>query len=152
MQHRHREQGSPTSRRQQPSCARYDLLVRRRSAPATGHGLDMLRVPKVIVELSPPGLLRTDAERAWRMFQDPARAGVVVVTLPEELPTTETLELILNVYADEAVTRVLATSFTSVWRRSLAFHLSQAALSLQYFRKIARLLRERLGESRFRSD
>jgi len=63
-------------------------------APATGHGLDMLRVPKVIVELSPPGLLRTDAERAWRMFQDPAQSGVVVVTLPEELPVNETEELV----------------------------------------------------------
>lgn len=63
-------------------------------APATGHGLDMLRVPKVIVELSPPGLLRTDAERAWRMFQDPGQSGVVVVTLPEELPVNETEELV----------------------------------------------------------
>lgn len=62
-------------------------------APATGHGLDMLRVPKVIVELAPPGVLRTDAERAWRMFRDPKQAGVVVVTLPEELPVNETEEL-----------------------------------------------------------
>jgi anion-transporting ArsA/GET3 family ATPase len=63
-------------------------------APATGHGLDMLRVPKVLVELSPPGLLRTDAERAWRMLQDPSQAGVVVVTIPEELPVNETEELV----------------------------------------------------------
>jgi anion-transporting ArsA/GET3 family ATPase len=63
-------------------------------APATGHGLDMLRVPKVIVELAPPGPLRTDAERAWRMFQDPTQSGVVVVTLPEELPVNETEELV----------------------------------------------------------
>jgi anion-transporting ArsA/GET3 family ATPase len=62
-------------------------------APATGHGLDMLRVPKVIVELAPPGVLRTDAERAWTMFRDPKQAGVVVVTLPEELPVNETEEL-----------------------------------------------------------
>jgi anion-transporting ArsA/GET3 family ATPase len=63
-------------------------------APATGHGLDMLRVPKVLVELSPPGLLRTDAERAWRMLQDPSQSGVVVVTIPEELPVNETEELV----------------------------------------------------------
>jgi anion-transporting ArsA/GET3 family ATPase len=72
---------------------RFDVVLF--DAPATGHGLDMLRVPKVIVELSPPGLLRTDAERAWRMFQDPAESGVVVVTLPEELPVNETEELVL---------------------------------------------------------
>lgn len=63
-------------------------------APATGHGLDMLRVPKIITELAPPGVLRTDADRAWQMFQDPARSGVVVVTLPEEMPTNETFELV----------------------------------------------------------
>ena len=70
---------------------RFDVVLF--DAPATGHGLDMLRVPKVIVEIAPPGVLRSDAERAWEMFRDPARSGVVVVTLPEEMPTNETLEL-----------------------------------------------------------
>ena len=63
-------------------------------APSTGHGLDMLRVPKVILDLAPPGVLRADAERAWRMFQDPSQAGAIVVTLPEELPVNETEELV----------------------------------------------------------
>ncbi len=70
---------------------RFDVVIV--DAPATGHGLDMLRVPKVITEIVPPGILRRDAEIAWAMFQDPERSGVVVVTLPEELPVTETLEL-----------------------------------------------------------
>jgi len=71
--------------------ARFDVVLF--DAPATGHGLDMLRVPKVIVEIAPPGVLRSDAERAWEMFRDPARSGVVIVTLPEEMPTNESLEL-----------------------------------------------------------
>jgi anion-transporting ArsA/GET3 family ATPase len=71
--------------------ARFDVVIL--DAPATGHGLDMLRVPKTIVELSPPGVLRTDAERAWTQFRDPAQSGVVVVTLPEEMPVNESLEL-----------------------------------------------------------
>lgn len=66
-------------------------------APATGHGLEMLRVPKVITEASPPGILRRDAAAAWDMLQDPARTGVVVVTLPEELPVQEALELASDV-------------------------------------------------------
>lgn len=70
---------------------RFDVVLF--DAPATGHGLDMLRVPKVIVEIAPPGVLRSDAERAWEMFRDPAQSGVVVVTLPEEMPTNESLEL-----------------------------------------------------------
>jgi anion-transporting ArsA/GET3 family ATPase len=72
-------------------------------APATGHGLDMLRVPKVLVELSPPGLLRTDAERAWRMLQDSSQSGVVVVSLPEELPVNETEELVRTVQGELAL-------------------------------------------------
>jgi anion-transporting ArsA/GET3 family ATPase len=71
--------------------SRFDVVLF--DAPATGHGLDMLRVPKVIVDVVPPGVLRRDAERAWRMFQDETQSGVVVVTLPEDMPTNETVEL-----------------------------------------------------------
>ncbi len=71
---------------------RFDVVLF--DAPATGHGLDMLRVPKVIVDVVPPGVLRRDAERAWTMFRDPAQCGVVVVTLPEDMPANETLELL----------------------------------------------------------
>jgi anion-transporting ArsA/GET3 family ATPase len=71
---------------------RFDVVLL--DAPATGHGLDMLRVPKVILELSPPGVLRTDAERALATLQDPKQSGAVVVTLPEELPVNETEELV----------------------------------------------------------
>lgn len=70
---------------------RYDLVIV--DAPATGHGLDLLRVPRVIVDVAPPGLLRKDAEKAWELFSDPTRSGVLLVTLPEEMPTNETLEL-----------------------------------------------------------
>jgi anion-transporting ArsA/GET3 family ATPase len=77
-----RDDGSP----------RFDVVLF--DAPATGHGLDMLRVPKIILEVVPPGVLRRDAEAAWAMFQDPRRSGVVVVTLPEEMPVSETIELV----------------------------------------------------------
>jgi hypothetical protein len=83
---------------------------------------------------------------AWRHADD-VRALLVtclVRTSPEK--RVETLQFILDVYADLGVTRLLATSFTSVLRRPLAFHLAQAGLSFQCFREIARLLRERLGE------
>lgn len=69
----------------------YDLVIL--DAPATGHGLDMLRVPKVIMDVAPPGLLRREAEKAWTLFGDPVLAGLVVVTLPEDMPTSETIEL-----------------------------------------------------------
>jgi anion-transporting ArsA/GET3 family ATPase len=70
---------------------RFDVVLF--DAPSTGHGLDMLRVPKVILDIVPPGALRRDAERAWQLFSDPVRSGVVLVSLPEEMPVTETVEL-----------------------------------------------------------
>jgi anion-transporting ArsA/GET3 family ATPase len=80
-----------TERREEDGAFKYDVVIL--DAPATGHGLDMLRVPKVILDVVPTGLLRRDAERAWEMFKDPALTAVVLVTLPEEMPTTETIEL-----------------------------------------------------------
>src|SRR5205823_6566160 len=38
---------------------RFDVVLF--DAPSTGHGLDMLRVPKVILDIVPPGGLRRDA-------------------------------------------------------------------------------------------
>lgn len=84
--------------------------------------------------------------RAWRRADDVRAllASSLLRTGPGELAGT--LQLILDVYADEEVTRLLATSFTPVLRRPLTFHLGQAALPFPYFREIARLLRARLGE------
>lgn len=83
---------------------------------------------------------------AWRRADD-VRALLVtclVRTAPERL--AETLQLILDTYADEGVTRLLASNFSSVLRRPLTFHLAQAGLSLQSYRETARLLSARLGD------
>jgi Mrp family chromosome partitioning ATPase len=82
----------------------YDLVIV--DAPATGHALDMLRVPFVIENVAPPGLLRRDAARAAKMFRDPERAGAVLVTLPEYMPASETIEL-SNALANELEIPVL---------------------------------------------
>lgn len=103
---------------------RFDVVLL--DAPATGHGTDMLRVPKVILDAVPPGLLRRDAEAAWEMFQDEKRSGVVVVTLPEEMPTTETVELIAAIRTELRlpvlkliVNGVLAPLFSAAEREAL---------------------------------
>jgi anion-transporting ArsA/GET3 family ATPase len=62
-------------------------------APATGHAVDLLRLPRVITELAPASILRRDADLAWQMLRDPQQSSIVLVSLPEELPTNETLEL-----------------------------------------------------------
>jgi anion-transporting ArsA/GET3 family ATPase len=84
-----------TTERLDDGSPRFDVVLL--DAPATGHGTDMLRVPKVILDAVPPGVLRRDAEAAWAMFQNPAESGVVVVTLPEEMPVTETVELVTTI-------------------------------------------------------
>jgi anion-transporting ArsA/GET3 family ATPase len=70
---------------------RYDLVIV--DGPATGHALDMLRVPQVICDVAPPGLLRNEAEKALELFQDAERSAAVLVTLPEDMPANETIEL-----------------------------------------------------------
>ena len=83
---------------------------------------------------------------AWRRADD-VRALLATCLLraePERLP--ETLQLILDAYGDEEVSRLLEASFSSMLRRPLTFHLAQAGLSIQRFREIARLLRARVGQ------
>jgi anion-transporting ArsA/GET3 family ATPase len=114
---------------------RFDVVLL--DAPATGHGLDMLRVPKVIVEIVPPGILRRDAERAWNMFSDANKTAVLVVTLPEELPVTETLELVQSVDDDLhlplgalVVNGVLPVLFSEGEGKALAQHLGEDAMAV----------------------
>jgi anion-transporting ArsA/GET3 family ATPase len=106
---------------------RFDVVLL--DAPATGHGLDMLRVPKVILDVAPPGVLRRDAERAWQLFNDPAKSGVIVITLPEEMPATEAVELVTAVKDELSlpmlqlfVNGVLPTLFTPGERDELSRH------------------------------
>jgi anion-transporting ArsA/GET3 family ATPase len=80
-----------TKEKDESGRKRYDLVIL--DAPATGHGLEMLRVPQVITDVSPPGLLRNEAEAALELFRDPKRGGTILVTLPEDMPVNETVEL-----------------------------------------------------------
>jgi tRNA A-37 threonylcarbamoyl transferase component Bud32 len=82
---------------------------------------------------------------AWRRADDLRALLVTCLVRTEPRKRAETLQLILDVYADEGVTRLLAANFTSVLRRPLTFHLAQAWLSFQCFRQIAQLLRDRPG-------
>lgn len=70
---------------------RFDVVLL--DAPATGHAVEMLRVPRVIMDAVPAGALRRDAEDGWRKLQDRSHTAVVLVTLPESTPVDETLEL-----------------------------------------------------------
>ena len=61
--------------------------------PASGHSVSMLRVPWVIVDTVPEGPLTRDARTVKAMLCDPARTAAVLVTLAEEMPVNEAIEL-----------------------------------------------------------
>jgi len=71
--------------------ARWDLVIV--DAPATGHGVAFLRVPRVLLDTVPPGAMRAEAEWMHGLLVDPAVTAVNLVSLPEELPVNETIEL-----------------------------------------------------------
>jgi hypothetical protein len=89
-----------------------------------------------------------DASRplAWRRSDDVRAllATCLLRTDPDKVAAT--LHLLLDLYADDEVTRLVATSFGSVLGRPLTFHLGQAGLSFQDYRQIARSLRQRVGD------
>jgi hypothetical protein len=77
---------------------------------------------------------------AWRRADDVRALLVTCLIRTPPAQHAETLRLILDTYGDQGVTRMLATSFTSILRRPLTFHLAQAALSFRCFREIGGLL------------
>ena len=69
----------------------WDMLVI--DAPATGHGVSLLRLPQTILAAVPVGPMADDARQMQALLEDPVRTALHVVTLPQDLPATEALEL-----------------------------------------------------------
>jgi anion-transporting ArsA/GET3 family ATPase len=67
-----------------------DLIVV--DAPATGHAITFLTSAAGMVDAARGGPLRTQAQDVVDLLSDPARCRVILVTLPEELPVSETIE------------------------------------------------------------
>ncbi|HEY1333173.1 MAG TPA: ArsA family ATPase [Myxococcaceae bacterium] len=61
--------------------------------PATGHALTLLGVPRSLVSALPSGPMATEAGWMLDFLTDPVITSAVLVSLPEELPVNETLEL-----------------------------------------------------------
>ena len=70
----------------------YDLVVV--DAEATGHIVSQISAPRAIRELVHVGLVRDQTMWMSGLLEDAAVTGVVVVTTPEEMPVTETIELV----------------------------------------------------------
>lgn len=89
----------------------YDLIVI--DAPATGHGLTFLDVPRVVQNAIRTGPLTRHAGWVEEMVHDRARTLLLPVTLPEELPVSETIELVARARdeIDIGIDRVVVNRF-----------------------------------------
>jgi anion-transporting ArsA/GET3 family ATPase len=67
-----------------------DLIVL--DAPATGHAVTFLTSANGLLDAARAGPIRTQAAEVLEMLNDPARCRVLLVTLPEEMPVSETVE------------------------------------------------------------
>jgi anion-transporting ArsA/GET3 family ATPase len=61
-------------------------------APATGHAMTFLTSAGGLLDAARSGPIRSQAEDVVALLSDPSRCRVVLVTLPEELPVSETVE------------------------------------------------------------
>jgi anion-transporting ArsA/GET3 family ATPase len=86
-----RDDGSPT----------YDMVLV--DAPATGHGLTFLDVPRVAVSAVRVGPLRRHSGWVEEMLRDTQRTLLLPVALAEELPARETAELVARVRGETGV-------------------------------------------------
>ncbi len=62
--------------------------------PSTGHALSFLDTPRAVQRMFRIGPVARAAEKVQKLLLDDKRTEVVTITLPEELPVNETLELL----------------------------------------------------------
>ncbi|MEM6730441.1 MAG: ArsA family ATPase [Myxococcota bacterium] len=73
------------------SRPRFDTIVV--DLPATGHAKAMLAVPRGLFAMIRVGALADRAKSVDEMLHDRTRSAIVIVTLPEELPINESVQL-----------------------------------------------------------
>jgi len=69
----------------------WDIVIM--DAPATGHSLQYLRMPRAAHEAFGAGLVGRESQRLVDLLTDPRRSAVNLVTTAEEMPVNETLEM-----------------------------------------------------------
>lgn len=69
----------------------YDLVIA--DLPASGHGFSHLRMPQTAVSTLKIGFVKEEADKVLRLLRDPARTAFLAVTLAEEMPVNEALEM-----------------------------------------------------------
>jgi anion-transporting ArsA/GET3 family ATPase len=76
----------------------YDLAIV--DAPATGHGVALLRAPRTYAQIARVGPIAKQANAIHGFIADARTTGVVAVALPEEMPVNETIDLRASLRGD----------------------------------------------------
>jgi anion-transporting ArsA/GET3 family ATPase len=71
--------------------AKYDLVIV--DAPATGHGVSILKTPKTFGDIARVGPIKRQADTIFKFITDPKLTSVCAVAWPEEMPVNETIDL-----------------------------------------------------------
>jgi anion-transporting ArsA/GET3 family ATPase len=99
--------------------------------PATGHTLALTSLPAIILDLLPVGPMARAMREGQSYLNDPTKAAAWVVTLPEQLPVSEALELLDGLRSTEMpaggviLNRVPEDPFTEEERDALALLLDE---------------------------
>jgi anion-transporting ArsA/GET3 family ATPase len=72
-------------------AAPYDLVIV--DAPATGHGVGILRTPRTFAEIARVGPIAHQGRTIAATIADPAFTGVLAISTAEEMPVNETFAL-----------------------------------------------------------
>ncbi len=119
----------------------YDMLIV--DAPATGHGLTFLDVPRVVQGAIRSGPLSRHASWVEALVHDRERTLLLPVTLPEDLPVLETRELVDRAREDIgiAVDRIVVNRMPSGRTHSVALNLDRlpADLDLECLPRIGQM-------------
>jgi len=107
---------------------RFDLIVC--DLPTSGFTIGMYAIPDTLAHVFRVGSMATYAVGMRELLTQPGRAGLVLVTLPEEMPVTETLELradLLRRHGIETAAIVVNGVYPHVMRPEDVAHLQAAA-------------------------
>ncbi|HEX8441361.1 ArsA-related P-loop ATPase [Archangium sp.] len=125
--------------------------------PATGHALALAALPDALLSVMPGGPIGRSAREGMSMLRDPALTGALLVTLPEPLPVSETLELATAIQrhriplAAGVLNRVPENPFSPDGRAAVE-RLLDAHGPHRGQRALARLDRARSAEARLASN
>lgn len=127
--------------------------------PATGHALGLAALPRTVLQVVPSGLIGQAIREGLETMTDPERGRAVLVTLPEAMPVSETMDLSAGLarigvpLGALILNRIPDDPFTEEERSALHDHLTQQEHALLLGgREFRRLERARIARDRFERE